>query len=217
MHIAGVEHGDDDDRTDVVDDGRRGEEDAQLEGNADAHHGDQRNRERSVGRHRNAPRVRPRPRRDDQRIQKRRHDHAAERGGDRKRGGAAACEVANCHLALHFQSHDEEEHRQQAVVDPTEDGHLKGRVTQAHAELLAPECLERRPDRRVRQDHRRHGREDQQNAGGRAPARELQGCRTDAVAERAKHRIDERALIPGPVIAPPVDVEGRRESHAACA
>lgn len=32
MDIARVEHADDDDRTDVVDDGRRGEEDAQLDG-----------------------------------------------------------------------------------------------------------------------------------------------------------------------------------------
>ena len=34
MDIAGVEHGDGDDRTDVVDDGHRGEEDAQLDGDA---------------------------------------------------------------------------------------------------------------------------------------------------------------------------------------
>jgi hypothetical protein len=81
--------------------------------------------------------------------------------------------MPDCHLALHFQADDEEEHRQQAVVDPMEDGHLKGCVAQAHAELLAPERLERRPDRRVRQDDRRHGREDEQNAGGRAPAREI--------------------------------------------
>ena len=110
------------------------------------------------------------------RIQKRRHDHATERGRDRKRGGAAVCEVADCHLALHFQTHDEEEHCQQAVVDPIEDRHPKGRAAQAHAELLAPERLERRPDRRVRQDDRRHGREDQQNAGGRAPAREVRAA-----------------------------------------
>ncbi|MGY4281159.1 hypothetical protein ACVWXO_000379 [Bradyrhizobium sp. LM2.7] len=186
-------------------------------GDAGAHHGNQGNRECGVGRHRNAPPVRPCPRRDDQRIQKRRHDHAAERGRDRKRRGAAACEMTDRHLALHFQSHDEEEHRQHAVVDPMEDGHLKGCAAQAHAELLAPERLERRPDRRVRHDDRRRGREDKQNAGGRAPAREVQGCRTDAVAERAKHRVDERALVPGTIVAPAVDVEGRRESHAACA
>ncbi len=141
MDIAGVEHSDDDDRSDVVNDGRRGEEDAQVDRDAGAHHGDQGNRERSVGRHRNAPPVRPRTRRDDQRIQKRRHDHAAERSRDRKRGGAAACEVADCHLALHFQSHDEEEHRQQAVVDPMEDGHSKGRVAQAHAELTPSQTV----------------------------------------------------------------------------
>src|SRR5262245_19076291 len=97
------------------------------------------------------------------------------------------------------------------------DRHPKGCVAQAQTELLAPERLERRPERRVRDGDRGHGREDQQNARRGAPAREVKGRRTDTVPERAKHRVDERALVPGPVVAPAVDVEGRRESYAACA
>jgi hypothetical protein len=65
----------------------------------------------------------------------------------------------------------------------------------ATIELLPQGRLKCLPDRRVRQGDRR--REDQQNVSGRAPAREVQGCRTDAVAERAEHRIDERALAIG--------------------
>ena len=42
------------------------------------------------------------------------------------------------------------------------------------------------------------------------PAREVQRRRAHAVAERAEHRVDERALVPGPVVAPAVDEERRR-------
>ena len=61
MQIAGIEDRDDDDRADVVDDRRGGQEDAQLDRHALAQHHDQRDREGGVGRHRHAPAVRPRP------------------------------------------------------------------------------------------------------------------------------------------------------------
>ena len=110
--------------------------------------------------------------------------------------------MPDCHLALHFQADDEEEHRQEAVLDPMKDRPPIGCVAQAQTELLVPDRLERRPERRVRHGHRGHGREDQQNARGGASAREVKRRRTNTVPERAKHRVDERALVPGPIVAP---------------
>ena len=59
---AGIGEGDQnmsstDSRTDVIDDGRSGEEDAQPDGDACTHHGYQGDCERGVGRHRDAPPV----------------------------------------------------------------------------------------------------------------------------------------------------------------
>ncbi len=89
VDLGAVEERDDRDGADVVDDRRRGQEDAQLHRHARAHHGDQRDREGGVGRHRHAPAVGPRPVGNDERVQRGGHDHPAERGGDRHRRGLA--------------------------------------------------------------------------------------------------------------------------------
>ena len=89
LQRARIEQRDDHDGADVVDDRRRSEEHAQLHRHALAEHHDERDRERGVGRHRNAPAVAPCAGRDHERVQARGHRHAAERGRDRKRGQSA--------------------------------------------------------------------------------------------------------------------------------
>ncbi len=102
----------------VVDDRRRGKEDAQFDRDARAHHDDERHREGGVGRHRHAPSVRPGSSGNDQKIQRRRRDHAADRAGDRQRRRAPAREMADGELALDLETNDEKEHGQEPVVDP---------------------------------------------------------------------------------------------------
>ena len=58
-------------------------------------------------------------------------------------------------------------------------------------------------------------REQEQDARRRRPAGEVERRHPHAVAEAAEHRVGEGAVVPGAVVAAPVDVEGRREQHAA--
>ena len=107
MELAGVEDSDDDDRTDVVDDGRRGQEDAQL-------HRDARARSSRSSAIANAVSVAigtPQPCAHGpagmtSAYISRRHDHAAERGRDRQRGGAPVGKVADGELALDLEPDD---------------------------------------------------------------------------------------------------------------
>ena len=50
-----------------------------------------------------------------------------------------------------------------------------------------------------------------------AQAAKSSAAAAHAMTEPADHGIDKRTLVPGAVIAPPVDEEGRREHDAACA
>ena len=116
--LARIECGDRKDCAEIVDDRRRGEEDAQFDRDSRSQHDDQRHREGGVGRHRHAPAMRPGSGRNDQKIERRRRDRAADCASDRQRGRAPPCEVADREFALDLEAHDQKEDGEQSVVDP---------------------------------------------------------------------------------------------------
>ena len=212
---VGIEQRDHDDRADVVDDRRRGQEDAELDRHPGPEHHEERHREGGVGRHRHAPAVRPGPRGDQPGVDQRRRGHAAERRRDRQRRGARAGEMADGELALDLEADDQEEDRQEPVVDPVQERQPKIGAADDEPELCVPDSLEAGPERRVAERHREERRDQQQQARRRRPGGEVEGGGADPVAEGAEHRVGERALVPGAVVAPAVHVEGRGDQHAA--
>ncbi len=159
--------------------------------------------------------MRPVARRDDERIDQRRHGHAADgrRYGQRRRSPAG--EMPDRELAFDFEADDEEEDGQESVVDPVAQRHREVEAAEGKSGGLLPEALEARTHAGVGDDHGNERCQQQQDAGRRPPAGEVEGGRAHAMAERAEHGIGERALVPRPVVAPAVDEEGRREHHAA--
>ena len=103
--------------------------------------------------------------RDDEQVEQGRRRHAADGAGDRQRSRAAAGEPADGELTLDLEPHDQKEHAEQRVVDPLPQRQCKARVAEAETERPLPECLHRRPDRRIDEDDGEDGREQQQRAG----------------------------------------------------
>ena len=85
----------------------------------------------------------------------------------------------------------------------------------AKPELLLPERGEARPERGVGQSDRDQRRQQQQDARGRSPAREVERRRAHPMAERPQHRVGKRAFVPRSVVAAAIDEESRREQRAA--
>ena len=117
IELVGVEHRDHNDRANVVDDRECQQEHLHGRRNAPAKEGDDTERKRDVGGHRDPP---PTPtvtagreRREDQC----RHDHAAECGHGGQRGGLPITEVAGDQLTFDLQANDEEEECHEQVVD----------------------------------------------------------------------------------------------------
>ena len=78
-----------------------------------------------------------------------------------------------------------------------------------------PPRRERRAEGRVAEHQREQRRQPQEQSRRRPPANELERGGLDAMAERAEHRVGQRAFIPGARIAAAVDEESRRHPHAA--
>ncbi|WP_198883012.1 hypothetical protein [Acuticoccus mangrovi] len=74
--------------------------------------------------------------------------------------------------------------------------------TDADAEPGVEERFECGGDRGVADDDGEDRRGEETDAGGRPPADEVDGGGVHAMAEPAQHRIDERARVPGPAVAP---------------
>ena len=203
LQVAGIEHGDDDDGADVIDDGGRGQEDAQLDRDARAQHRDQGHREGGIGRHGYAPAVRPGPRGNDERVEQRRHGHAADRCGDRQCRRAPGSQVADREFALDLQPDDEEEDRQQRVVDPVQQRHPETGGPERKAEIRMPEGLEAGAVAGIVEHDGQDRGQQQQHAGRGRPAREAQRGRAHTMSERAEHGVGEGAFVPRPVVVAP--------------
>ena len=125
----------------------------------------------------------------------------------------AVREMADRELALDLEADDQEEDGEQPVVDPVRAATCEARRSpNASAQGCFPERREaRRPAASCMIDDRDDRHQQQQHAGRRRPAREVERRGAHAMAERAEHRLGERALVPGAVVAPAVDEERRRE------
>ena len=209
-----IEQRDDDDRDQVVDDHGRRQEYAQVDRHAIAQDDDQRDRERRVRRHRQAPRVLDARRRKGEEQQRRRR-HAADRGGERQRGGTPRRKPADAELALDLEADDEEEDRQRPVVHPVDQGQRERVPAEAHARLLLPQRQERGTLGAVADRDREQRHQQQQHAGGRRPAREIEARRLQAMPERTQHRFAERGLVPRALVATAVDEERGGDAGAA--
>jgi hypothetical protein len=124
--VAGVEHGDDGDRDEVVDHGEGEQEDPQGAREVRADDGQDGHGEGDVRRGRD----RPAP----QRLRVAEVHERVEDGGDRHpsrcrcdghHGPAELAQVPGHELAFEFQSHEEEEDRQQAVGRPRPEAQLQ--------------------------------------------------------------------------------------------
>ena len=162
--IRRVEHGNDDDRTQVVDDRERQQEDLQRRwypGPQQRQHAD---RERDVGRSGNCPPGQglgiPVIESD---VNQRWNDHPPQCRDCRQARPSRRRQRANHHLALDFETDEQEEHRHQAVVDPVNqvlvdaglaDPHRHGRLKQELIGMVQRRVGEdQRQDRRCEQDN----------------------------------------------------------------
>lgn len=133
----------------------------------------------------------------------------------RQRGRAPRREAAYRELALDLEANDEEEYGEKTVVDPVAQRHAKRGLAGQQAEWHAPESLELRPQRRIGEDDGEQRCEQEQQAGGRRPPREIQGGALHGGGRASRGCLDERVLVPGSLVAPAVDEESRRHDHAA--
>ncbi len=171
LQLVGVEDGDDDDGQQVVDDRQGEQERAQRrrqvraddrehgEGEGDVRGGGDRPAAQGVGA---AGEV-------DQRVEQRRHGHAADRGDDRDRGLAWVAQRAGEELPLELQPHDEEEDRQQPVPGPRRQRQVQVEAdrTEDEVAVVGHERAQRLvdvPHRKVRPDHGDHGSDEEERA-----------------------------------------------------
>ena len=111
---------------------------------------------------------------------------------------------------------DQEEDRQQPVVDPVQQRHAEARRRRtSRPSGVSQNARNPGPSGELTSATARIDVSEQQQAGRRRPAREVERGGVHAVAERAEHRVGERALVPGAVVAAAVDEERRRHAHAA--
>ena len=167
VEVLCVEHRDDDDAADVVDDGQRQDEHLGADRHARTGQGDDAERERDVGRHRHAPTVRADATVVDRDVEHGRHDHAAEGGEHRQRGRSPIAQLAEHELALHLEPGEQEEERHRRVVDPPAQREVTqvDEIAQPHGQLGRPESFVAGVPWRVRPAERQQRRDD--HDGGR--------------------------------------------------
>ena len=181
VEVRGVEHGDDDDRDQVVHHGQRQQEQPQGAGQVGADDRQHRHREGDVGRGRNGPALQAVGSGEvDQRVQQRGDGHAR-RGGDHghHRFGRLA-QIAGDKLVLQLQPDQEEEHRQQAVGRPRAEAEVQVERLGSDGEVTQAEVGGRR--RGVGPDQGDDGRGDQQQAAGGFAAENLADAQRLGVA-----------------------------------
>ncbi len=139
VHPAAVDHGDDDDAGQVVDDREREQVGPHPVGQAPADQGQRAERERGVGGHGRAPAVRGRAAGGEGQVQRDRHDHPAQPGRQRQGQPAALAQFAHVELAPGLDRHDQEEERHQAGVHPAVQVLAQARRAQVHGQLGVPE------------------------------------------------------------------------------
>ena len=181
--VGRVEDRDDDDRADVVDDGKGQEKDLHRLRDTITEQGDDADGEGNVGGHRDAPTVGADPASVEGEEDQGRHDHAAERGHRRECGSARVGEFAADEFLLDFEPDDEEEDNHQGIVDPR----LKRLVdreqrAEFETDVEVDEGLVGVLPRRVGPHQRNDGGEDQEKSAGRLNLQKI----TNRAAQRAR-------------------------------
>ena len=162
--VAGVHGGDHDEREQIVDDGERKQEDPQPGGGPRRQQRERAERERRVRRHRRAPPVSAGAGGVECLVDRHRYRHAAGGREHWDREAPALAQFSHVELTLGLQSHDEEEERHHALVDPVAKVRGQRRATQPNRERRSPHRFvgvrprrvgpHQRDDRR-REQHRR--------------------------------------------------------------
>ena len=145
---------------------------------------DQRQPERGVHRHHRPPAHRLRPASGNGQEQQHGHDHTADRARQRKRRGPPPRQGTADDLALHVRTDDDEEQRQQGVVDPLGQRMRHAAPAKGQREIGVPEILERAGKGGVGTDQRDQRRHRQRPARHLVPSKE----RPDLVQERRRRR-----------------------------
>ena len=180
---AGVHRRDDDERDDVVDHDDREHEGAQAIREARPDQREQTERERGVGRHRDAPAVRRRTAGVEGEVDGDRGRCASQSRDERQREPSPLPQLAEVELPARLEADDEEEERHQPAVHPAAQVERDARSAQVDREP-------RRPDRvvgarvDVHPDQRGGRRREQHGGAARLRAQELPQRRLDAPRPR---------------------------------
>jgi hypothetical protein len=150
----------------VVDDRDGQEEDAQPGGCPAADHGQHAERERRVGRHRDAPAGRRVARPVERQVDQHGHRHAAHTCQYRQRDALALAQLAHVEFPPGLEADDEEEQRHQSVVDPVAQVLLERPAAERDVEVRRPEGVVGGP-RHVGPDQRRDGAAEQEHRAAR--------------------------------------------------
>ena len=166
VESAGEQHGDHDDRAEVVDHGKGEQEDPGARRQVGRGQGEHAECERDVGRDRDRPRaVDTRRSPADGERDQRRNDHAADRRDHRQHRLLEPRKLADDQFALQLQPGHEEEQREQAVLGPVADGQVQ--VQQFRADPEFAECVVTAAQRGIRPDERDRGGDEQDDPAGR--------------------------------------------------
>jgi hypothetical protein len=152
-----VDERDHDKREQVVSDDDREHERPQAVGSPPAEQREQSQRERRVGRHRDAPALRGRAPEVEREVDRRRGAHAADRRQQREHQPPALAKVAEVELTPRLQTQHEEEERHQPAVHPLAQGQLDPPAAEVDREHGLPQPLVGRGVD-VHPHERRHGR-----------------------------------------------------------
>ncbi len=172
--VLGVEERDDHDRADVVEDRDGHQERAQRERDAIPQQHQNGEREGDVGGGGNRPALqRHRVLPVDPDVDRRRHEHAADRAERRQAGLTQIAQITVDELALELQADQQEEHRHEPVVDPQEQRLVDPELTDPHLHGQRDQRAVEGARGRVGDEQRQRRRSDQQDSARRLVAQEI--------------------------------------------
>ena len=112
-----IEECDHEDRSDVIDDGERQQEQAAAEWHPGSEQGHHPEGEGNVGGHRDAPAIHRSGAPGEGEVDEGRYHHSAQRGESGECGGAGVAQIAGHQFAFDLEADHEEEDRHQPIVD----------------------------------------------------------------------------------------------------
>ena len=154
---------------------------------------------------------------DEREVDQRGRGHAAERRRDRQRGGAPRGEPAHRELALDLEPHDQEEHGEQAVVDPVAQRERERSPRRARSRTARSHSARTlRPSGEFDEGHGDAGSSAAAAARWRAPSARNRARRSAAGGRASRSSASASALSShGALVAAAVDEEGRGDLRAA--